>query len=63
MYDSNLKDTQQKTLRTYWKHLSAVVVGCISLFVFDMCERGAQLKNPFYSIWATNTGTHLAVSF
>lgn len=58
-----IQDSQQKNLRTYWKHLSAVAVGCISLFVFDMCERGAQLRNPFYSIWATNTGTNLALSF
>ena len=51
------------TLRVYWKHLSAVVIGCVSLFVFDVCERGVQLSNPFYSIWVTDLGTNLAVSF
>lgn len=49
-------------LKTYWKHLSAVVIGCISLFAFDVCERGAQLRNPFYSIWMTKIGANIAVS-
>ncbi len=26
-------------------------------------HRGVQLKNPFYSIWASDVGTELAVSF
>lgn len=38
-------------------------IGCLSLFVFDMCERGVQLRNPFYSIWVTDLGTKFAVSF
>lgn len=50
------------TIKTYWKHLSAVIIGCISLFAFDVCERGAQLRNPFYSIWMTNIGANIAVS-
>lgn len=49
------------TLKIYWKHLSAVVVGCLSLFVFDICERGTQLRNPFYSIWVTKVGANIAV--
>ncbi|XP_055314054.1 protein wntless [Sitodiplosis mosellana] len=51
------------TLKTYWKHLSAVVIGCISLFAFDVCERGAQLRNPFYSIWMTKIGANIAFTF
>lgn len=47
----------------YWKHLSAVLFGCICLFVFELCERGVQLTNPFYSIWVTDTGTKLALAF
>ncbi|XP_049846271.1 protein wntless [Schistocerca gregaria] len=59
-----IQDTAEKnTLRTYWKHLSAVATGCISLLVFDICERGVQLRNPFYSIWDTDLGTNLALSF
>lgn len=60
-----IQDSQHggvSTLKLYWKHLSAVIVGCLSLFVFDVCERGAQLRNPFYSIWVTKLGANLAVS-
>lgn len=52
---------ERNTLKIYWKHLSAVVVGCVSLFVFDVCERGVQLRNPFFSIWVSNFGSHFAV--
>lgn len=60
-----IQDSPNKsTIRSrYWKHLSAVVVGCISLFVFDICERGVQLRNPFYSIWTTPMGAKVAMSF
>ncbi|XP_014486768.1 PREDICTED: protein wntless [Dinoponera quadriceps] len=54
---------QSNSLKCYWRHLSAVGTGCLSLFVFDMCERGVQLRNPFYSIWVTDVGTKLALSF
>lgn len=53
---------ERKGLRAYWKQLSAVGVGCLSMFIFDMCERGIQLRNPFYSIWATEIGSQLAVN-
>lgn len=56
-------DCDRNRLAAYWKHLSAVACGCISLFIFDMCERGVQLTNPFYSIWGTRVGTNLALSF
>lgn len=62
-YYRHLQDTPQSSILTYWKHLSAVFIGCIALFAFEMSERGAQLKNPFYTIWATNTGTNFAVNF
>ncbi|XP_017059931.1 protein wntless isoform X2 [Drosophila ficusphila] len=60
-----IQDSPNKsTIRSrYWKHLSAVVVGCISLFVFDICERGVQLRNPFYSIWTTPLGAKVAMTF
>lgn len=54
---------QKNTIRLYWKHLSAIVVGCSSLLIFDLCERGTQLRNPFYSIWVTPLGANLALSF
>ena len=28
----------------YWKNLSVVMFGCLCLFIFDLCERGVQLK-------------------
>lgn len=51
------------SLKQYWRHLSGVATGCVSLFIFDMCERGVQLRNPFYSIWVTDIGTNLALTF
>ena len=47
----------------YWKNLAVVLFGCLCLFVFDICERGVQLQNPFYSIWVTDLGTNLALGF
>ncbi|KAK7812330.1 hypothetical protein U0070_024600 [Myodes glareolus] len=47
----------------YWKQVGPIAVGSFCLFIFDMCERGVQLTNPFYSIWTTDVGTELAVSF
>lgn len=55
--------SSQSSLKQYWRHLSAVAMGCMSLFIFDMCERGVQLRNPFYSIWVTDLGTNLALTF
>lgn len=53
---------EKNSLKIYWRHLSAVVIGCISLFLFDICERGVQLRNPFYSIWVSRFGSKIAVS-
>ncbi|KAF7286486.1 hypothetical protein GWI33_005124 [Rhynchophorus ferrugineus] len=54
---------EKNSLRKYWKHLSSVAVGCVSLLIFDLCERGVHLVNPFYSIWVTPLGTNLALTF
>ncbi|KAF2360316.1 hypothetical protein FHG87_008927 [Trinorchestia longiramus] len=58
-----MDEVEHNRLRAYWRHLSAVLGGCICLFIFDMCERGVQLSNPFYSIWVTEIGTNLALAF
>ncbi|KAK8746066.1 hypothetical protein OTU49_017247 [Cherax quadricarinatus] len=58
-----LDDIERNRIRVYWRHLSAVFGGCLCLFIFDMCERGVQLRNPFYSIWVTEVGTNLALAF
>ncbi|KAK2496977.1 hypothetical protein MC885_009636 [Smutsia gigantea] len=47
----------------YWKQVGPVAIGSFCLFIFDMCERGVQLTNPFYSIWTTDVGTELAMAF
>merc|ERR1719150_2028871 len=54
---------EKNGLVAYWKKLAVVMFGCLCLFVFDVCERGVQLQNPFYSIWVTDLGTQLALSF
>lgn len=54
---------QKNSLKRYWKHLSTIIVGCTCLLIFDLCERGTQLVNPFYSIWVTPIGTNLALGF
>ncbi|XP_071547630.1 protein wntless isoform X2 [Panulirus ornatus] len=58
-----MDDIERNRIRVYWRHLSAVLGGCLCLFIFDMCERGVQLRNPFYSIWVTEVGTNLALAF
>uniref|UniRef100_A0A6A7G0D7 Protein wntless n=1 Tax=Hirondellea gigas TaxID=1518452 RepID=A0A6A7G0D7_9CRUS len=58
-----MDDVERNRVRAYWRHLSAVLGGCVCLFIFDMCERGVQLRNPFYSIWVTDLGTNLALAF
>ncbi|CRK99287.1 CLUMA_CG012559, isoform A [Clunio marinus] len=54
---------EKNSLKIYWRHLMAVVIGCISLFLFDICERGVQLRNPFYSIWVSRFGSRIAMTF
>lgn len=61
--DSNSAAGEKNGLIAYWKKLAVVLFGCTCLFVFDMCERGVQLKNIFYSIWSTDLGTNLALGF
>ncbi|KAK2186108.1 hypothetical protein NP493_213g03006 [Ridgeia piscesae] len=58
-----MDQVQRNRLVLYWKHLGAVAFGCICLFVFELCERGVQLTNPFYSIWATTSGSKLGYAF
>ncbi len=54
---------QMHGLLGYWKNLSVVMFGCLCLFIFDLCERGVQLRDPFASIWATDLGTNLSLGF
>ncbi|MBN3298621.1 WLS protein, partial [Amia calva] len=58
-----MDQTQRNRFSVYWKQVGPIVFGSFCLFIFDMCERGVQLKNPFYSIWASDVGTELAMAF
>ncbi|XP_010731648.1 protein wntless homolog isoform X2 [Larimichthys crocea] len=55
--------TERNRFSVYWKQVGPIVFGSFCLFIFDMCERGVQLTNPFYSIWASDVGTELAMAF
>ena len=35
---------EKNGLVAYWKKLAVVMFGCLCLFIFDVCERGVQLK-------------------
>ncbi|KAF3699149.1 Protein wntless -like protein Integral membrane protein GPR177 Precursor [Channa argus] len=58
-----MDQTERNRLSVYWKQVVPIVFGSFCLFIFDMCERGVQLTNPFYSIWASEVGTELAMAF
>ncbi|XP_030061611.1 protein wntless homolog [Microcaecilia unicolor] len=58
-----MDQSERNHFSRYWKQVGPIAFGSCCLFIFDMCERGVQLKNPFYSIWATDVGTELAMAF
>nr|XP_055058599.1 LOW QUALITY PROTEIN: protein wntless homolog [Misgurnus anguillicaudatus] len=58
-----MDQTERNRISVYWKQVGPIVFGSFCLFIFDMCERGVQLKNPFFSIWASDVGTELAMAF
>lgn len=59
MDDSDTK--AWKTFKSYWKYISIVWVGCVSLLLFELCQRGMQLSDPFFSMWDTETGSNIAI--
>lgn len=58
-----MDQAERNRLMLYWKHLLAIIIGCFCLLIFELCERGMQLANPFFSIWVTGIGTKLAYAF
>ncbi|RDD46188.1 Protein wntless-like protein [Trichoplax sp. H2] len=60
--EHSLEQGKRNNLKTYWKQIIIIILSCLSLLIFDLCERGIQLSNPFYSIWATEGGRRIAVS-
>ena len=55
---TTLSEQSPELFKGYPHRFSATIS---DVFVFP--TRGVQLKNPFYSIWASDVGTELAVSF
>lgn len=58
-----MDQSERNRISVYWKQVVPIAFGSCCLFIFDMCERGVQLKNPFYSIWTTDVGATLAMAF
>ncbi|KAK3731487.1 hypothetical protein RRG08_017941 [Elysia crispata] len=58
-----LDQIERNKLSAYWKHLTVVLLACLSLLIFEMCERGRQLVNPFFSIWSSEVGSVAAFTF
>jgi len=50
-------------IMSYARQLAIVLFGCVCLFIFDLCERGVQLNNPFHSIWVSDMGARMALAF
>nr|XP_046247772.1 protein wntless homolog [Scatophagus argus] len=55
--------SQRNRLTAYWWQVGLVVFGSSVLLIFDLSERGAHLNNPFYSVWASETGMKVAITF
>ncbi|XP_075037985.1 protein wntless homolog [Mixophyes fleayi] len=58
-----MDQSERNHISAYWKQVGPIAFGSCCLFIFDMCERGVQLKNPFYSIWTTDVGADIAMAF
>ncbi|CAF0747056.1 unnamed protein product [Brachionus calyciflorus] len=49
-------------IKSYWRYVGAVWLGCFCLLVFELSHRGMQLSDPFYSIWDSTSGHNLATA-
>ncbi|CAF3479268.1 unnamed protein product [Rotaria sp. Silwood1] len=48
---------------SYGKYIVLLWFAASILFIFELCQRGFQLWNPFYSIWSTRTGHYAGLIF
>ncbi|XP_029987604.1 protein wntless homolog isoform X2 [Sphaeramia orbicularis] len=58
-----MDQSQRNQLSVYWWQISLVLFGSSILLIFDLSERGMHLNNPFHSVWASEIGTNLAITF
>ena len=49
-----IKSDRNKFRRYKWE-LSAIVLASVSLFMFDLIERGAQIFDPFFTVWSASS--------
>lgn len=55
-----IDDTSRNSLASYWRNLASVLIASVCFLIYDMAERGMQLSNPFFNIWASEFGSALA---
>ena len=51
--DENSSSSSSSTFKSYWKYIGAVWLGSFCLLTYELCQRGMQLTDPFYSVWET----------
>ncbi|CAF3221300.1 unnamed protein product [Rotaria socialis] len=50
-------------LFSYGKYIVLLWFASCTLLIFELCERGFQLWNPFHSIWSTRVGRNVSLTF
>ncbi|TMS32231.1 hypothetical protein L596_000100 [Steinernema carpocapsae] len=61
--DEHLNENKSyRTLMDYWRNLLFITIASVALLVYDICERGMQLSNPFFSIWSSDIGSNFALA-
>ncbi|XP_047444023.1 protein wntless homolog [Mugil cephalus] len=58
-----LDQSRRNRLSAYWWQVGLVMFGSSILLIFDLSERGVYLSNPFYSVWASEFGTKVSITF
>lgn len=58
-----LDQRDRNMLSSYKYEMGSIGIGCASLLIFDLVERGVQLRNPFHTIWRRDAGETAAKVF